>query len=154
MTLNGSPEARSRRSLCASGGQTTEGFQVEGLGRKSDLRPRTIALAGGWRILEARKIGSHCTNPGKKCWWPEAGWWWALGWREDRADIDLGDGVDRTWMPGVVRGERSLEMPGHGGDHLGVWGGKQQTKHYSHQLVCPDSKGQVIPKTCWARPLT
>lgn len=43
-------------------------------------------------------------------------------------------------------------MPGLGGDHLGVWGGKQQTKHHSHQLVCPDSKGRVIPKTAGRDP--
>lgn len=62
---------------------------------------------------EERKIGSHCINPGKKCWWPEAGCWHALGWRGDRADIDLGDEVDRTWMQGCREGrEQSRVMPG------------------------------------------
>ena len=56
---------------------------------------------------------------------------------------------------GAGRGGRSLERClGRGGDRLGVWGGKQQTEHLLHQLVCPGSRGQVMPKTCCLRPFT
>lgn len=45
--LDNSTRARSRRSLCATGGQTPVEFPVGGLGTKSDLCLRTAALAGG-----------------------------------------------------------------------------------------------------------
>ena len=104
---------------------------------------------------EERKIGSHYINPGKKCWRPEAGHWQTLGWRGVRADMDLGDGVDGTWMQGCREGrEESRAMPGTWRGPSWCLGWKAADRASFHQLLCPGSRGQVMPKTCCLRPFT